>query len=258
MFQVFRWVPHGLVFYFSFRESKREVSIERDTKTQRMVFLGELVNLFGRRLFLGRAQAYGSFTENVDEAGNVLREPRENWLLGFTDQKLEDKYLENLARKKVSKTRIWLGYVLYLTLDTMNIISWLVILYSPKVPSQAAMAFANDGDEVDEIPNWESETLVVQISQILLYVSPLLVGLAMSLVIGYCNKIKKKVWLFHVTEFCFTVQMALKSYAFGKWTKRPPSFLLGANGHVALNFVFDAIFLVSFSTTGKSGKGALD
>merc|ERR1711977_567986 len=106
------------------------------------------------------------------------------------------------------------------------------------------------GPSYDNIGSWNTSGFYYNFGLKLLYITPMLLGLLASLVIIYTSKIKKKVWLFHLTEFFFTLQLALRAIAYGNWIERPAGFLLGENGHLAFFFVFGATFLVGFATAG--------
>ena len=77
---------------------------------------------------------------------------------------------------------------------------------------------------------------------------PLLCGIIASIVIYSCrhrSKVKTA-WLLHVTEIAFLAETALRS-AFYRWYDSPPTFLLGVNGQIAVNWVYDTgeFFLAS-------------
>ena len=240
-----------------------------------MVFLGEAVNLFGRRLFerwkrndearSAGSGAYGSFHENVSRTGQVLREPETNFVFGFTDRRLEEEYMEDLLSRKVNKLRIILGYLLFVALDVVEIISWMVIVVEDEMPNKIedsdsftgaeqwrpTSGFATTtGPSYDNIGSWDDSGFYYNFGLKVLYITPMLLGLIASIIIIYTKQIRKKAWLFHLTEFFFTLQMVLRAIAYGNWFERPAGFLLGENGHLAFSFVFGATFLVGFATAG--------
>ena len=100
-----------------------------------MVFFGSLSNLFCAPLL--HKEDY-SFDDSVDKnSGQVLREPSENWLTGFKDRKLEGIYLNELAKRSI--TRILLGYLCYLGLDWISLISYIVIIATGNIDEYSAV-----------------------------------------------------------------------------------------------------------------------
>ena len=98
------------------------------------MFLGEISNLpcssrlLHREDYVFLAQAEASAKR--DGSGELVL-PRQYWLLGFKDRKLEKRYLDQLALKNI--TRLFLGYACYIAADLLNIASWLFIYISPYI-----------------------------------------------------------------------------------------------------------------------------
>ncbi|QDZ22630.1 guanylate cyclase [Chloropicon primus] len=227
-----------------------------------MAFLG-ILSYFGLRRCLHREDF--DFAKHVNPSSGAICGTPNRTFFGFCDRNLEDEYLDQLAKKSIK--RIVLGYGVYLCLDWLNVFSWITIVYYPSITDNTVAALLESSQRglpaakaipvVDTDYNGteteaalERELSTSEVIASLIFQIPLIVGLLGVVLLYYLRRVKNKVWMLHLTEFCFLATTALKSARFGKWREADPTFLLGVNGHLAVNWVFDSLFLVAFSCCG--------
>jgi len=99
-------------------------------ETDAAMFLGTISNVVARPLLHKEDYSFGA---SIDPQTGVVRAlPKENWLLGFKDRVLERDYLNELGER--GTTRIILGYLLYMSMDWLKILAYIVRVPLPPSP----------------------------------------------------------------------------------------------------------------------------
>lgn len=213
-----------------------------------------------RDCFCFQPQEHFDFEESFDDkSGKLLRKPKEFFIFGFRDRRLEARFQDWICSMKHMATRVILGYCAMLSFMILNIVQ---IFYTQHMLVDNVVEQLGSGEE-EELENSTKEAVEdlftkFALKATLLVSLPLIVGLVACLVICMSKKVKRKGLIYVVTEpavFIFILLYNIMPYIDSRVETHTFYFqslnvLFGPNGWI-VNYLFSSSHqLLSFILMG--------